>query len=76
MSTTATLPTCTVRGSLHGGRAMCGAVIMSSGKCSSKNPCQHKVEPSDGHKTCIICRAKVPVDAHGNIPEGGMPCGH
>lgn len=28
------------------------------------------------HKTCIICRAKVPVDAEGNIPEGGMPCGH
>lgn len=27
-------------------------------------------------KTCIVCRAKVPVDAEGNIPEGGMPCGH
>lgn len=27
-------------------------------------------------KTCIVCHAKVPVDADGNIPEGGMPCGH
>lgn len=32
--------------------------------------------PATSNKTCIICRAKVPVDANGNIPDGGMPCGH
>lgn len=60
------LPACAVRGSLHGGRAMCGAVIMSSGKCGSDKPCQHKVEPP---KTCLGCGAK-------QQPDGSLPCGH
>jgi hypothetical protein len=45
---------------------MCGAVIMSSGKCSSDKPCQHKVEPP---KTCLGCGAK-------QQPDGTLPCGH
>lgn len=27
-------------------------------------------------KTCLQCGARVAVDPAGNIPEGGMPCGH
>ena len=61
-----TRPDCAVRGSLHGGRAMCGAIIMSSSKCGSDLPCQHKVEPP---KTCLGCGAK-------QQPDGSLPCGH
>ena len=68
MNKPVTLPACAVRGSLHGGRAMCGAVIMSSSKCGSDLPCQHKVESP---KTCLGCGAKF-----ATIPEGGLPCGH
>ena len=65
MKKAATLPGCAVRGSLHGGRAMCGAVIMG-GKCGSDKHCQHKVEPP---KTCLGCGAK-------QQPDGSLPCGH
>lgn len=65
MSKPDTLPACAVRGSLHGGRAMCGASIMG-GKCGSDKPCEHKVEPP---KTCLGCGAK-------EQPDGSLPCGH
>ena len=36
-------PTCAVKGSLHGGRAMCGRVINAE-FCGNSDPCEHKVE--------------------------------
>lgn len=36
-------PTCAVKGSLHGGRAMCSRVINAE-FCGNSEPCEHKVE--------------------------------
>ena len=70
MSTTK--PTCAVRGVLHGGRAMCGAIGVGSDRCHSSRPCQHKLEPvrqPDPAKTCLGCGAK-------QQPDGTLPCRH
>lgn len=66
MNKPVTLPACAVRGSLHGGRAMCGAIGCGTNKCHSEKPCPHKVEPP---KTCLGCGAK-------QQPDGSLPCGH
>lgn len=76
MSTTK--PTCAVHGALHGGRAMCGAIGVSSNACHSKRACEHQRKPErePDTRTCISCGAVVVTDADGNIPDGGLPCGH
>lgn len=66
MNKPVTLPACAVRGSLHGGRVMCGAIGCGTNKWHSEKPCQHKVEPP---KTCLGCGAK-------QQPDGALPCGH
>lgn len=38
-----TLPGCAVGGMLHGGRAVCGSVIVGGKLCGHDGECQHKV---------------------------------
>ena len=38
-------PTCAVRGLLHGGRAVCGAVIVSDKSCGFDGQCEHQRQP-------------------------------
>lgn len=35
-----------------------------------------KPAPEPDLRTCLSCGAVVPLDAAGNIPAGGLPCGH
>lgn len=39
-------PTCAVRGLLHGGRAVCGAVIVSDKSCGFDGQCEHQRQPA------------------------------
>lgn len=66
MSTTK--PICAVRGALLGGRAMCGAIGVSSNACHSTKPCEHQRQPEQV-KTCLGCGAR-------QQPDGSLPCGH
>lgn len=36
-------PACAVKGVLHGGRAMCGAVIVGDRSWGYAGPCQHQI---------------------------------
>ncbi len=48
-------PTCAVKGSLHGGRAMCSRVINAE-FCGNSEPCEHKIEQApEARVQCNQC---------------------
>ncbi|MDM0086780.1 MULTISPECIES: hypothetical protein [unclassified Variovorax] len=43
-------PACAVNGVLHGGRAMCSAVIVGDKSCGHSRPCQHQVAATEASR--------------------------
>ncbi len=69
------LPMCAVRG-LVAPRAMCACVVMG-GRCGTKGPCEHKMEPKPAAASWPYDSEGTPVDVERNgYPIQPTEAGH